>query len=49
MTLEHKPGSVNRAAEALSRAPVPEVLQMEVVEEEPIMDKMRKAQRSTVS
>ena len=46
VTLEHKPGSVNRVADALSGVPVPEVLQMEIVEEEPIMDKIRKAQRS---
>ena len=36
-------GSANRAADALSKAPVSEVLQLEVAEEEPIM---RNAQRA---
>ena len=49
VTLEHKPGSVNKAADALSRAPIPQVLQMKVVEEEPIMDKKGSCRGATVS
>jgi len=36
---------VNKTVDALSRALVTEVLQVEVVEEEPIMDKIRKSPR----
>ena len=46
VTLEYKPGSVNRAANALSRALVSEALRLEVAEEEPIVSKIRSSQRS---
>ena len=40
VSLEHWPGRVSKAADALSQAPVSGVLQMQVVEEEePIMNK----------
>ena len=55
ITLEHKPGRVNRAADALSRAPLPGashgltpqtgVLQIEVMDEEPLMAKIGRLQR----
>ena len=55
ITLEHKPGRVNRAADALSRAPLPgasqgliltnEMLQIEVTEVEPLMARIGRLQR----